>query len=134
MWGRSSSGSELNGLLDAGSLIQGELHFDDEFQVNGRIKGSVVSNGHLIVGERGEVEGEIKVGKVSIAGIVRGEVRAARIEVTSKARVYADLHTPALTVEEGALFEGRCFMEKAKKADADNVTPISEGRSAKGAS
>jgi cytoskeletal protein CcmA (bactofilin family) len=134
MWGRSSNGSELNGLLDAGSLIQGALHFDDEFQVNGRINGSVVSNGHLIVGERGEVEGEIKVGRISIAGIVRGAVRAERIELTSKARVYADLHTPVLTVEEGALFEGRCFMEKTQKAEADNVTPIKEGRNAKGAS
>ena len=34
---------DLNGFLDAGSHIEGALHFDDTFRIDGRLSGKVVS-------------------------------------------------------------------------------------------
>lgn len=114
VFGKSSNTqSELNGFLLAGSHIKGELHFEDTFRVDGRITGSVDSAGHLIVGEQGEIDGETKVRHISISGTVRGVLRCSeRVEITSIGRVYADIYTPILTMEEGAFLEGRCSMEK----------------------
>lgn len=137
MFGSKSSSSqsgELNGFLDAGSHIKGTLHFEDTFRIDGKVTGNVESDGHLIVGENGEVDGEIDVRRVSVSGIVRGQLRAReRAEITARGRVYADLTTPILTVEEGAMLEGRCSMEKAKRGDsgrgeAGNVTPIAAAK------
>lgn len=126
MFGRSSSSQgELNGFLDAGSHIKGTLHFEDTFRIDGKITGNVESDGHLIIGDKGEVDGEVDVRRVSVSGIVRGQLKAReRLEITSLGRVYADITSPVLTVEEGALLEGRCFMEKAKRGETGNVTPI----------
>ena len=44
---------ELNGFLDAGSHIQGELHFEDTFRIDGKVTGKIQSAGDLVVGERG---------------------------------------------------------------------------------
>ena len=125
--GRSGN---LNGFLDAGSHLEGKLHFEDTFRVDGRITGTVESDGDLIVGVGGEVEGELLVGRLFVSGVVRGIVRNKRlVESTAQGRVVADLHTPSLVVEDGGHFEGRCFMERkdeklleassasAKKAD-----------------
>jgi cytoskeletal protein CcmA (bactofilin family) len=134
MFGKSSSSQgELNGFLDAGSHIKGTLHFEDTFRIDGKVTGKVESGGHLIVGEKGEVDGEVDVKRVSVSGIVRGQLKAReRVEITSLGRVYADLQTPILTVEEGALLEGRCSMEKAKRGDVagipGNVTPIAAAK------
>ena len=49
--------SDLNGFLDSGSHVQGELRFQTSFRVDGTFNGSVVSDGDLIVGDGGEVEG-----------------------------------------------------------------------------
>lgn len=125
----SSSPGELNGFLDAGSHIKGTLHFEDTFRIDGKVTGNVESGGHLIVGENGEVDGEIDVRRVSVSGIVRGQLRAReRAEITARGRVYADLTTPILTVEEGAMLEGRCSMEKAKRGEVGNVTPIAAAK------
>jgi len=35
-----------------------------------------------------------------------------RIEIHRNGRVYSDLETPALIIEEGAIFEGNCVMVK----------------------
>ncbi|HVS63635.1 MAG TPA: polymer-forming cytoskeletal protein [Thermoanaerobaculia bacterium] len=112
--GDASGGSQLNGFLDTGSRITGELRFEQEFRIDGAVDGKVVSDGELVVGEQGVVEGEIEVGTVYISGTVRAKVRAhRRIEITASGKVYGEISTPALVIEEGALFEGRCAMDSA---------------------
>ncbi len=112
-----SSRGDLNGFLDAGSHIEGDLRFEDTFRVDGRLNGKVSSRGDLVVGERGEIDGEIETGRIYISGTVRGVVRATRrVEVTATGKVYAEIETPALVIEEGAFFEGRCTMFRGEKA------------------
>ncbi len=128
MFKTSGTQGDLNGFLDAGSHIQGELHFEDTFRVDGKLTGKAVSGGDLVVGERGEVEGTLEVGQVIISGIVRGTVKATRrVEVTAGGRLEADIETPALVIEDGGHFEGRCAMsrpgqQKAAPAPAGIVT------------
>jgi cytoskeletal protein CcmA (bactofilin family) len=110
-------GGNLNGFLDAGSRLEGQLHFEDTFRVDGQISGTIESEGDLIVGAGGEVEGEILVGRLFVSGVVRGVVRTKRlVEITAKGRVFADLHTPALVVEDGGYLEGRCSMQRENES------------------
>jgi len=114
---RSKGGAgELNGILDAGSHLNGELRFEQTFRVDGRITGKVVSNGDLVVGERGEIEGEIEVGSAFVAGTVRGRIETRRrLEISPGGRVYAEIVTPALVIESGAFFQGKCAMERPEE-------------------
>jgi cytoskeletal protein CcmA (bactofilin family) len=97
----------LNGFLDKGARFEGTLTFDEVFRIDGTFKGTVVSENELVIGDSGTVEGEIRVGRLSVSGIVQGTVHAReRIEVHAGARVVAELHTPALVVEEGATIQG----------------------------
>lgn len=110
-------GGELNGFLDGGSRIHGELVFDETFRIDGRVEGAVRSKGELVVGESGDVDGEIEAGTVFISGTVRGKVKASkRIEISPAGRVQAELQAPVLVIEEGAFFEGRCSMGRESTA------------------
>ena len=110
-----SQGGDLNGFLDAGSHIQGELHFEDTFRIEGRVTGKIDAAGDLVVGENGEVDGEIHVRRAFLSGTVQGRVVAKeRIELTATGRITADLESPTITIEEGAFFEGRCSMGKSR--------------------
>lgn len=123
MFKGSSAQGDLNGFLDSGSHMQGELNFEDTFRIDGRFSGNVVSDGDLIVGERGNVDGEVKVRRVFVSGSVSGILRASeRVEITSAGKVTADVFTPSLTIDEGAFFEGRCSMERHQDASEGKVT------------
>lgn len=126
-----SSSGELNGFLDKGSRIEGDLHFDNSFRIDGKLQGKAISDGTLIVGEQGEVDGEVLVGTVLVSGVVRGTVRVARrVQLAPTAKVYADLHTPSLVIEEGATFEGTCTMTReaaARDAGPQLVQRVSAG-------
>ncbi len=111
---KDSPRGDLNGFIDAGSHIHGELQFEDTFRVDGKITGKVVSDGDLVVGKQGEVDAEIKVGRIFVSGVVKGSIEATgRAELTAGCQVYADVTAAVLVVEEGAHFEGHCRMQPA---------------------
>ena len=117
--------SDLNGFLDSGSHLEGELRFEASFRVDGKLTGIVRSEGDLIVGESGEVEGELYVGQVFVSGTVRGAVHASRkIQIAPNGKVFAELDTPSLVIEDGATFEGHCAMSRdAARAAAAAAGP-----------
>ena len=114
---KGAGSEELNGFMDEGTEFIGELRFRDTFRIDGRLKGKVVSEHTLIVGETGQVDAEIDCAVVSIKGTVSGRVHAhQRIELLSGARVQATLISPRLVIEEGAVFQGQCDMGSAAAA------------------
>jgi cytoskeletal protein CcmA (bactofilin family) len=130
--GRGAHG-ELNGFLDVGSHLEGDLHFEQTFRVDGKVSGKVISDGDLVVGEKGEVVGEIRVGRVFVNGTVRGTIRAARrLEIGVRGRVFGELETPSLVIEEGAHFEGSCSMASPEAKSAEPTHPKVVGRISQG--
>lgn len=116
--------SALNGFLDSGSSTHGELRFETSFRVDGQFSGTVSSEGDLVVGEGGEVEGEVRVGALFVIGTVRGSVQAARrVQIAPGGKLYAELETPSLVIEDGAVFEGRCSMSREAGAGAAPALP-----------
>ena len=115
---KTGARGDLNGFLDAGSFIEGALHFEDTFRLDGRLKGSIVSRGDLVVGEHGDVDAEIEVGRIFVSGTVRGNVLAhQRVEIAAGGKLLANLETPSLVVEDGATLQGQCNMS-ARSAEA----------------
>ncbi len=107
-----SRGESLNGFVDSGCTIRGELEFSSYFRVDGRVEGSVRSRSELVVGEGGVVEGEVEVARCVVGGQVRGTIRATeQVLLHAGAKVWADIHTPALVMEDGAFLEGSVSMD-----------------------
>jgi cytoskeletal protein CcmA (bactofilin family) len=127
--GQGSSG-DLNGFLDAGSHIKGDLLFEDTFRVDGKVTGKILSDGDLVVGVGGEVDGEVVVGRVFVSGTLRGRIKAAkRIEIAPGGRVYATLETPSLVIEDGAFFEGQSAMVRESAAVTElGPKPLQAGK------
>lgn len=121
---------ELNGFMDEGTEFIGELRFRDTFRIDGKLKGKVVSEHTLIVGESGQVEAEIDCAVISIKGTLSGRVHARqRIELLAGARVQATLVSPRLVIEEGAVFQGQCDMGSAATGTSPkgSVVPMGPG-------
>lgn len=105
-------GDSLNGFVDSGCTIRGELEFSTYFRVDGRVEGTVRSKSELVVGEGGVVEGEVEVGRCVIGGEVRGTIKASELVlVHASAKVYADINAPSLVMEDGAFLEGKVSMD-----------------------
>ncbi len=108
----------LNGFVDNGCTIRGELEFASSFRLDGKVEGTIRSKSELLVGEGGVVDGEVDVARCLVGGEVRGVLRATeQVVLHPTARVWADIYTPALVMEDGALLEGKVTMEAGQKVE-----------------
>lgn len=115
MRGKEGGKSQLNGFLDAGSHLHGELHFDDTFRIEGRLTGKVHSSGDLYVGQGGEVQGEVRVGRLFVTGKVDALIQAQRVEIAAGGQLRGEVSTPCLVIDEGAIFEGQARMVERER-------------------
>ena len=105
------SSDTLNGFLDPGCTMRGELEFSSAFRVDGRVEGTVSSKAELIVGDQGHVEGTISVARCLVGGTVKGTITASeRVVLHAGAKVWADITAPTIVMEDGAFFEGKIAM------------------------
>ncbi|HDT14101.1 MAG TPA: polymer-forming cytoskeletal protein [Candidatus Aminicenantes bacterium] len=115
---RELNETKLAGLIDMESDFKGDLTFKGSFRIEGNFKGTINSDALLVVGERGKVEADVKVGQLVINGEIRGTLQATeRIEVHDKGRVFGTILAPTLIVEEGAYIEATCQTKGAAKGE-----------------
>jgi cytoskeletal protein CcmA (bactofilin family) len=91
--------------------FSGEVRFKSMLRIDGNFSGQVnSSDGTLIISTGAEVtEAQINVAVAKINGTVQGNINATRELVLGRtAKVTGKVSAPALTVEEGAQFNGIC--------------------------
>jgi cytoskeletal protein CcmA (bactofilin family) len=121
---RRDSG-EWTGFLERGVKLEGKLESTGTFRIDSDMKGTLVSEETLILGEHATVEGEIHGNYVIIAGRFDGIVRAkGKVEIQTKAIVTGEIHAPCLLIEPGAVFDGSCHMLGTTQASKPVTIPI----------
>lgn len=103
------------------TTVQGTIISKGHLRIDGKVEGGISSEG-VIIGETGQVQGDISAKIVIVGGQVNGNITANQgLEIQSNAQVIGDIHTAQISVAEGAVFEGNCVMsaEKSKLIEVD---------------
>ncbi len=87
--------------------LTGKLALKGPGQVLGSFNGQIECDGDLLIGPEANVEANIKTNRITISGLVRGNVIAAnRLKITSTGRLEGDATVGALVVQEGGVHYG----------------------------
>ena len=104
-------------VLNSDVEIKGNVKFAGELTLEGKLEGEVNSDGTLIIGETGTVNGNVSAGIVSVRGKINGNITARdKIEIKSKAEVFGDIRSAKLAIEEGVTFVGKTEVNPNKLA------------------
>jgi len=114
--GGSKPHNNIECLIGAGATVEGNIIFSGGLRVDGRVRGDVIAvegkPGTLVLSERAQIEGEIRVSHVVINGAVIGPVYATEyVELQPKANVTGDVHYKTLEIQLGAVVQGRLVYE-----------------------
>lgn len=103
----------VNSIIGEGSEFRGEFKIRDLLRIDGYFKGTIITEGKVLIGKTGKVDTDIQAGIIVVGGEVRGNIFARkRIVLLSTCKLYGDLVTPSLIVEDGTIFEGRCTINR----------------------
>lgn len=110
---RANSNHAETSVIDHGCDGQGRLSFVGTVAMNGKFHGELFAADTLFLGAEGEVEAEVQVNVGIISGLVKGNITGReRIELGRTARIFGNIVTPILVLEEGAVFDGLCKTSK----------------------
>lgn len=108
-----TSSDRVTTVLGPGVVWKGNLSGSGGVRIEGSFDGDIAINGLLVVGESGRVTcKQLHANVVIVAGAVRGDITAERLEIRATGRVWGNVVTAAFTTEEGAFLRGQVTMEE----------------------
>ncbi len=102
----------VTSVLGPGVIWKGNLSGSGGVRIEGAFEGEIALRGLLVVGQSGRVTcPHLRANVVIIAGAVRGNITAEKVEIRATGRVWGDVTAAAFATEEGAFLRGQITME-----------------------
>lgn len=103
----------VTSVLGPGINWKGDLRGSGGVRIEGSFEGEINIRGLVVIGETGRVSCEqMQANSVIVAGAVKGNITAEKLEIRSTGRVWGDVTTVAFSTEEGAFLRGQVRMEE----------------------
>lgn len=108
----------ITSVLGDGTIYLGKISGQGGVRIEGAFEGEIALQGTLVIGTTGKVNCEdLRANEVIIAGALRGNITAEKVEIRSSGRIWGDVKTTAFSTEEGAFLQGNIQMEENIQLD-----------------
>ena len=119
----------VTSVIGPGINWKGDLKGRGGVRIEGTLEGDISMRGLVVIGESGRVTCEqIKADTLVVAGIVKANILATRLEIRATGRIWGDVVTTSFSTEDGAFLRGQIRMEDQIDLDIDGL-PAETGQS-----
>ncbi len=119
----TGGGGHESAVLGRGTRVSGKITFEGKARIDGHVEGEIIAADTLEVGEAALVNAQINGTTIIVQGKVTGDLTATRkLEIRAPGRLYGNVTTPSLVIEEGVVFEGHCSMGAKEGRSGERVT------------
>lgn len=116
------SPDRLNRIVE-GTKIIGDLISESNIRIDGEVHGNVSTASKVVIGENGFVKGNLTCQEADIEGKIEGKLMIEGLLILrEQAKIYGDINTVKLHIEEGAFFLGACKMMGMSEASKPVMT------------
>lgn len=118
---------EIIAFLGKGTEFKGVLSYEGTVRIDGKVEGEIITKGTLVAGESAVINAEVTVGTLVSGGKITGNINAKdKVQLLSPATVIGTIKTPALIIEEGVKFDGKCDMLAKEEKKVTPFAPEKE--------
>jgi cytoskeletal protein CcmA (bactofilin family) len=104
-------GDKVETFIGSNSTFRGEIKSTGALRIDGTVEGNITAD-YVILGEKGNIRGDVAAQNVIVGGRIEGNVRSKGIiEIKNKGKIIGDILTPKLSIIEGGVIEGRTSMQ-----------------------
>lgn len=114
-----ASGDVANNVIGENSFFSGTFIINGSLRIDGRFEGKYLQAEQLYVGRGGKIKTNINAVSVIVEGLIIGNINASsRVLLMPTARIFGDIKTPELIIQNGVILEGRCTIANDLKTSA----------------
>mgnify|MGYP002635294325 FL=1 len=98
-------------MIGSGTVITGDIKSKGDIRIDGSLNGSIETQGKVVVGLGGVVEGDVICKDADVAGVLKAKITVSQLlSLKMSAKLNGDIVTNKLSIEPGASFTGSCSM------------------------
>ena len=98
-------------MIGAGTIITGDIVSKGDIRIDGTLRGSVNTEGKIVLGREGMIEGDVICKDADISGTIKAKISVSQLlSLKTTAKLNGDIITNKLSIEPGAAFSGSCSM------------------------
>jgi len=98
-------------MIGVGTIITGDMVSKGDIRIDGTLKGSVNTEGKVVLGREGMIEGDVICKDADISGTIKAKITVSQLlSLKTSAKLNGDIITNKLSIEPGAAFSGSCSM------------------------
>lgn len=102
---------KIDTIIGPSSKLEGKINATGTIRIDGSYTGDIYTEGDVIIGETGFIDGNIFSINVSITGKVNGNVNCrGLLEILPSGRLIGDVEVKNISISDGAIFKGKCSM------------------------
>lgn len=117
----NESESLLGNMIKAGTEIKGDIKCTGDIRIDGKLVGSLETEGRLVVGESGRIEGDVICKNADISGTIKAKISVHELlSLKAACNLEGEISTNKLHIEPGASFTGSCQMGGVVKGIEEN--------------
>src|SRR4030065_2795937 len=117
----------ITSVLSSGINWKGNLEGSGGVRIEGTFEGDIAMRGLLVVGETGRGACQtLRSNTVIVAGAVKGDITAERLEIRSTGKVWGNVVTVSFSTEEGAFLRGQITMEDKVDINVGSVVETAQ--------
>ncbi len=100
----------IDTLIGEQCTLQGDMSSQHSIKIDGGIIGHVISEGMIIVGEKGWIKGNAQAKELVVFGRIEGDITAQSLDLKASAQISGNIDTHTLQVDSGAVYQGSVRM------------------------
>ncbi|HEX8468029.1 MAG TPA: polymer-forming cytoskeletal protein [Allosphingosinicella sp.] len=112
---------EGHSVIGSGISVDGDIEADVDLKIRGKVAGNVRCAA-LVLGEQGEIRGDVVAGRVRLSGLVEGAIETGDLALEESARVKGDVTYSRIRMVKGAVVQGR--MSHVAREDSVEAEPV----------
>jgi len=110
---RPDSFKDVETIIGESIKVKGNFNGNGNIIIDGSLEGSLKTKGNVLIGEKAKVTANIEAQEVIIDGEINGNLSVKEyLAVGATARIFGDIDCSQISIERGAIINGKCSMTK----------------------
>lgn len=114
----SNAGGSAETIIGPSLKVKGNFKGRGNIIVEGEVVGTLKTDNYVFVGDKAKVAANVEAQTSRIGGKIEGNITVKdHLEIVASAKINGDIQCSSLSIEKGAVLNGKCAMAQTEKKD-----------------
>ncbi len=111
-------------------VVEGDFNGNGNIVIEGKLNGNLSTDGHILIGEKAEINADVKAGSAFVSGQIKGNVKINNsLDIAKTAKITGDIEASSIAMEAGCKVNGCVKMNGSEKFEKKDISAKEDNES-----